>query len=368
MNKFIKYPLILGLVGTICAGALSVVYEITKDKIAYNNNKEAFDLLGGIVPDMDSVESVVKNYDEAKLAKAGISNIYEIKEDNKISSYGYMAGVNAYGKDPIVFILVLSATENVIVGFDVVSHSETNSGKYGGPLLNSPEFDKQFENIKFDEVGEKVDFVAGSTAKITLDAVKSGVDGVIAFHRFELLGEVDDGISLSTTERKMLGLPEDYVMSDKTEDFKTTLKGKVSANMYNKTIEGLGLLNYIEFTNAANEVKGHAYVVEGKYNCEVEHGNRAWQTYKFVFFFDETGANTKLTIVQSGDSLGAIGLPSIGDQPWIAEEFNNTTLANLNSRLSNSEIDKISGATFTSIAIKEHMAAVISAHSRAYGI
>ena len=33
MNKFVKFPLVLGIVGVICTGALSLVYEITKDNM-----------------------------------------------------------------------------------------------------------------------------------------------------------------------------------------------------------------------------------------------------------------------------------------------------------------------------------------------
>ena len=38
MNNFVKFPLVLGIVGIICTGALSLVYELTDEKIAYNKN------------------------------------------------------------------------------------------------------------------------------------------------------------------------------------------------------------------------------------------------------------------------------------------------------------------------------------------
>ena len=46
------------------------------------------------------------------------------------------------------------SNENKILGFKVISHNETNSGSYGGPLLNSPEFATQFVGISFDDVEE----------------------------------------------------------------------------------------------------------------------------------------------------------------------------------------------------------------------
>ena len=368
MNKFIKFPLVLGIVGVICAGSLSVVYEITKEKIAYNKNKEAFDLLGGIITNMSGVEEVKDDFNAKKVEKAGIKNIYEVESNRKVSAYGYLAEVNGYNPG-INFLLVLSASENTILGFEVVSHSETNSGTYGGPLLNSPEFAAQFTNISFDDVATEVDFVAGSTAKTTLAAVKTGVDNVISFHKQEIFGEVDDGINLTSTERKMLELPEGHIMTDKSEDFKTALKAKTSENKYKDILENLGLLNFVEITDASGTTKGHAYVVEGKYNCEVEHGNRAWQTYKLVFMFDENAANTKLVIVNSKDSLGAIQVDSISkpNHSWVVENFNGKTVAEINAALSNSEVDYIVGATFTSKAVRDNVSAILDAHSRAYG-
>ena len=37
MNNFVKFPLVLGIVGLICTGALTIVYEVTKEK---SNGKE----------------------------------------------------------------------------------------------------------------------------------------------------------------------------------------------------------------------------------------------------------------------------------------------------------------------------------------
>ena len=369
MSNFVKFPLILAVVGVICAGALSIVYEITSDTINGRIEAEAISLMSEIVPEIKSAPSVYSKYEteDKKLSKIGVTNLYQAKDANdQVIGYGYLANITAYQPD-LKFIIVLDDEESLIKGFKVISHKETNSGKYGGPLLNSPEFAAQFTNLEFDDLSSGVDFVAGSTAKITLSAVKNGVDRILSFHKEVFFGEAASSVDLTSDELNKLGLPEGYVLEDKTEEFKTTLKGKVSANMYNSTMETLGLLNFVETKDAAGNVKGHGYIVEGKYNCEVEHGSRAWQTYKFVFMFDENDANTKLVIVASGDSLGAIDKPSIDQQPWVAENFNGKTVAEINEALANDEVDFISGATFTSNAIKAHMASVVSAHTRAYG-
>jgi hypothetical protein len=81
--------------------------------------------------------------------------MYEVSDSNGVAAYGYLAEVTGYNPG-INFLLVVDNDESKILGFSVVSHSETNSGTYGGPLLNSPEFAAQFTNISFDEVASEI--------------------------------------------------------------------------------------------------------------------------------------------------------------------------------------------------------------------
>ena len=366
MNNFVKFPLVLGIVGLICTGALTVVYEVTKERITYNQNKEAITLLSEILSDVKNAEPVLDDYDATKAKNAGIKNIYEVSDSNGVTAYGYLAEANGYNPG-INFLLVLDSDEEIIRGFSVVSHSETNSGTYGGPLLDSPDFAAQFKDIAFSDVAEDVDFVAGSTAKVTLGAVKTGVEKVISFHKEAIFGEASTGINLTDSEIEKLGLAEGYVVEDKTDDFKAALKANTSTNKYDKTMESLGLINFIEIKDANGTVKGHAYAVEGKYNCEVEHGNRAWQSYKIALVFDENDANTKLVVLSSGDSLPAANQLPLDQQPWVADSFNGKTINELNEALANDEIDYVHGATFTTNAIKAHVATIVGAHVSAYG-
>ena len=68
MNKFVKYPLVLSIVGLICTGALSIVYEATKQQISDNKNAIAKELISGIIPDVTLLESVYEQYDTTKAA------------------------------------------------------------------------------------------------------------------------------------------------------------------------------------------------------------------------------------------------------------------------------------------------------------
>ena len=331
-----------------------------------DENKVYVDAIKELVADAETIEIVTEEYEKDTLAAANIEKAFSVTVSGSIKAYAYLGNVTGYAPG-IKFLLVVSATENKVLAFKVMEHNETPGGHYGGPLLDSPDFAAQFKDLAFDDIATEVDYVAGSTAKITLSAVLNGVDAIISFYKEFVKGEEGDGINLSTAERLMVNLPEGYVMTDKSSDFDAALKANTSANKYNSIISSLGLLNFVEITDAEGNIKGHAYIVEGKYNCEVEHGQRAWQTYKFVFMFDENGANTQLIVVNSTDSLGAIGQPSIGEQAWIAENFNGFTVTELGDALANDEIDYIHGATFSSNAIKAHVSSVVDAHSRAYG-
>lgn len=368
MNNYVKFPLTLGIVGIICGGSLGLVYGLTKPKIDARNNAAAIELLSGVVENVTNAEEVLKNYDEKKAKNVGIKNMYEVSTDGSVSSYGYLVETKGYAEG-LNFLVVLDKdkVDSKIIAFQIVSHSETTGGKWGALLLDSPEFAAQFKDLPFAEVNSGVDFVAGSTAAITLGAVKTGVENVIKFHKQAIFGEADDGINLTDTERELLGLSKGQKLVDKTSEFDSTLKGKVSDNMYKNTMEKLGLINYIDIVGSNGQVEGHAYVVEGKYNCEVEHGSRAWQSYKLAFVFDVNEANTKLVVISSGDSLGAINKPTLSEMAWVAESFNGKTVSEVNDALTSGDIEFVAGATFTTNAIKGHVATIVSAHSRAYG-
>ena len=102
--------LVLGIVGLICTGALTVVYEITKEKIAYNQNAEAINLLSEIITDIKNAEPVFGDYDATKAKNAGIKNIYEVSDSNGVTAYGYLAECNGYNPG-INYLLVLDSEE-----------------------------------------------------------------------------------------------------------------------------------------------------------------------------------------------------------------------------------------------------------------
>ena len=84
--------------------------------------------------------------------------------------------------------------------------------------------------------------------------------------------------------------------------------------------------------------------------------------------FDENGANVKVVVVNSTDSLGATSMDSKAIENWLDANYNGKSVTQINDVLSGEGgIDFIHGATFTSTYLRNHIGHVINAHTRAYG-
>ena len=364
LNKFVKFPLVLGIVGTICAGALGVVYEITNPIIQDRINKEANAAIMELLPDMDSANDLTTTFEKDTLKEYNVSSVKEVIDNNETIAYAYQATGKGYAGD-MNFLIILSSNENKILGFKVISHNETNSGSYGGPLLNSPEFATQFVGISFDDVSSKVDFVAGSTAGITLNGIKGAVNEVIEFHKFQVLGEEDTGIELTSAEMQLLNLPAGQTMVDKTDEFLAKL-----GNNADKAKDTMDLLNYVEIVDANNAVVGHAYITETTYI--IFEGLK--QKHKLVFMFDANWENSKLVAVSSTDTMGSapdyadrVDLPTIVGHPFL-NQYNNKSMSDFVSEyLANSDIivDMVHGASVTTTQVKNNIVAIVRYHNQA---
>lgn len=366
MNKFIKYPLILGVVGAICAGALGLVYEITNPIITERANAASTAALKELV-DIDNAEDITAtlNADDAKQYK--INTVYKATKSGDVVAYGYQATGTGYGGD-MVMLVVLSAKESKILGYKTISHNETNSGTYGGPLLNSSDFAAQFNGLAFDKVDTDLDYKAGSTAKVTMGGVKTAVNNVITFHQKDVLGEEVSTIQLTAGEEDKLNLAAGSKLVDKTEDFKTALGANAT-----QAIKDMWLLNYVDIVDSASATTGHAYI------CKVDisdSGHAGNQSTKFVLSFDKDWANSKMTIVSSGETIGDsedyVEGPdydansfALATNKWI-NNFNGKAMSEfVATKDTNLNIDAVYGGTITTSEIIKTVAAVANYHAQA---
>jgi Na+-translocating ferredoxin:NAD+ oxidoreductase RnfG subunit len=179
MNKAIKYPLFLGAVGAFSTFLLSTAYGITAPIIAQRIAEQATAGVREIFPNASSIVNVSSNFSGLEIA--GINTIFEVRENGNIVAYGYEATANGYG-GKITGLLVLSFTSDQVLGYKTIAHTETKGGNYGDVLLSSNAFNQQFVNLGFSALPDGIDLTAGSTAKVTLNAIKNLTSNVLLFH------------------------------------------------------------------------------------------------------------------------------------------------------------------------------------------
>ncbi len=176
-NKFIQYPVVLAIVGVVCSLCLAIVYWITNPIIQKRLNAAALEAIQEIYPEADDVKKVTEKYDN--LADYTINDVYEVYDNNALASMAYNATAKGYDSAGINYIIVVSKTENKIVGIQIIKQSETQG--FGATLLEKPEFTAQFKDMPFDNVADGVsNFSIGATK--TLNGVKGSVTQVISFH------------------------------------------------------------------------------------------------------------------------------------------------------------------------------------------
>lgn len=288
MNKFIKYPLFLGIVGAVCSFMLAAVYGFTSPIINERLNNETNAAITELYPSATSVKNVSSDYNDLK--ESGISIIYEIKTGSNVTAYGYQAATTGYG-GTITNLIIISATENKIEAFKNISHTETKGAKYGDVLLSSPDFADQFVGLEFDKVATDIDFAGGSTAAITLNAVKQCVQNVINYHLVNVKGE--EVIEVTEEDFAHLGLTGASFIS-KFDEYKNLVGNRVD-----RVLTNTGITNYYEAVDSAGNIIGYAYYL----NYEYEAYENGIQKVKALFGFDANGQNTVLWVKESNDSF-----------------------------------------------------------------
>ena len=174
-NKFLKYPLVLGIVGIICALCLGVVYWVTNPIITERTKKQALEAIQTICPTADSSEDVSAQYPNC--GDYTITTVYDVKQSGNQLGVAYQAKGVGYGGD-IVYLVVLSSTEEKILGINFISHSETSG--YGADLISKQEFIEWFNGLSFAEFDGGTDLSTGATK--TMTGVKKSLTKVIEFH------------------------------------------------------------------------------------------------------------------------------------------------------------------------------------------
>ena len=119
LNKFVQFPLVLGIVGSICAGALGVVYEIANPIIQNRINAEANAAVSELISDFDQAPYITEEFEASALKEYGLKNVQKVLKSNEIIAYAYTAVTPGWDGKDINFITVIDSDENKILGFKV---------------------------------------------------------------------------------------------------------------------------------------------------------------------------------------------------------------------------------------------------------
>lgn len=323
---------------------------------------EVEEVLKEYTPSCKKIEDETNKYEKSSLIQAGILNVYVLKDSqNEEVSNGYL--VNANGRNGVIkMVLVLSNTDNVVLGLKVMEHTETES--FGKILLESPDFESQFINLPFDNVDTNVKYDGIASASLTLNGVKDSVKKVITFHKTKNQSGTTNNANVSSEERALMGLDKNDELVDKSEEFLNTLKANVSENMYNTLTKNLGLKYYVEILDGNKNIKGYGYIVEGKYNYEAENGSRLTCSYKLSLTMDKNYSNIKVTVLSSEDTIKDTFVEETAVTDWINNNYNGKSIKEISEMGTN--VDSIVGATFTSSAYRNHISYIVKAHLRVF--
>ena len=329
MNKQLKYPLFLAAVGSFSTFLLATAYGFTAPIIAQRIAEQATAGVKEIFPSASSIEDVSANYDN--LSIAGINTIFEIKQNNQVVAYGYEARANGYSGE-ITSLLVLSITDDQIIGYRTINQTETKGGTYGDILLSNPQFDQQFVNLGFTTIPDAIDLTAGSTAKVTLNAIKSIARNVLKFHIEEVKGEE-------------LIIPE--VLSNPLETIKSIITTIDEVNNLKETFtdaKALGLDIYEIKSNSETIAYGYVTVAAG-FGGDVA---------SLVLIDSKTDVILNLSIIKHTESADYGG--ALLDSRSFVGQFSNMPISNFDN------VDIEAGITVTENAFRTSIKQALNYH------
>jgi Na+-translocating ferredoxin:NAD+ oxidoreductase RnfG subunit len=329
MNKQLKYPLFLAAVGSFSTFLLATAYGFTAPIIAQRIAEQATAGVKEIFPSASSIEDVSANYDNLSLA--GINTIFEIKQNNQVVAYGYEARANGYSGE-ITSLLVLSITDDQVIGYRTINQTETKGGTYGDILLSNPQFDQQFVNLGFTTIPDAIDLTAGSTAKVTLNAIKSIARNVLKFHIEEVKGEE-------------LIIPE--VLSNPLETIKSIITTIEEVNNLKETFtdaKGLGLDIYEIKSNSETVAYGYVTVAVG-FGGDIA---------SLVLIDSKTDVILNLSIIKHTESADYGG--ALLDSRSFVGQFSNMPISNFDN------VDIEAGITVTENAFRTSIKQALNYH------
>jgi electron transport complex protein RnfG len=194
MRELFKLTIVLTIICSLAATALALVYNITKDPIAYQQRLKKLKAIKAVQPNYDNEpdqDFVDLTTDEGADGNGNLTRFYITKKGGTPTGVVFM--VSAVGYGGTIDLMVGLSPEGTITGVQVLKHTETPGL---GAKITEEKFLQQFTaknvqntNWSLKKEGGDIDQISGAT--ISPQAVVKALNrGLIFFsdHTEDILG------------------------------------------------------------------------------------------------------------------------------------------------------------------------------------
>jgi len=194
MRELFKLTIVLTIICSLAATALALVYNITKDPIAYQQRLKKLKAIKAVQPNYDNEpdqDFVDLKTDENTDGNGNLTRFYITKKGGTLTGVVFM--VSAVGYGGTIDLMVGLSPEGTITGVQVLKHTETpglgakiTEGKF---IQQFTEKNVQNTNWSLKKEGGDIDQISGAT--ISPQAVVKALNGGLIFfseHREDILG------------------------------------------------------------------------------------------------------------------------------------------------------------------------------------
>jgi electron transport complex protein RnfG len=184
MRELFNLTVVLTLICSLAATALALVYNITKDPIAYQQRLKKLKAIQAVQPNYDNEpdqDFVDLKTDESAEGNGGLTRFYITKKGGTPTGAVFMVSAAGYGGT--IDLMVGLSPEGTITGIQVLKHTETPGL---GAKITEEKFLQQFTaknvqntNWTLKKEGGDIDQISGAT--ISPKAVVKALNGGLIF-------------------------------------------------------------------------------------------------------------------------------------------------------------------------------------------
>lgn len=182
MREIFKLTVVLAIICSAAATALALVYNLTKDPIAYQQRLKRLAAIRAVQPDYDNEPD--KDFVDLKTNRGaedneGLTRFYITKKG--FANTGVVFSVSAAGYGGPIELMLGINPEGTITGIQILKHSETPGL---GAKINEENFLKQFAskntrniNWALKKDGGEIDQISGATVspRAVVGAIHQGL-------------------------------------------------------------------------------------------------------------------------------------------------------------------------------------------------